>query len=415
MATKYSRLFPAVTQFQVKDGQLNVAGRIYVHLEATDDLAPLYDENGTQLTQPVILDNNGRAAGLFVDAAKVYWLDVQDRYGMSLFTIRKMTPCGGSGGSMSGQVEIVSSDGTIAIDKFEDAGVITYDLSVAEDSASELDWIRCDGSNKIQGQNIYRPIYASGTMSLGEQGILLGADRYYHVTAHVRATKTAIDPFYDNFTVNIKTRSGSTETGISRTEHLLDFSLGLTQDFEVSTDVFTSENCELLFEIVSVPNHVTYSFVDVEVHRVYSGIPQGGGGTDQVQSDWTEENSAEPSYILHKPEVKTVVEGENIDITEGENTFTISADLSTVQSQIDTLSGQISTLQSALNTLSTAVNGLQTTVGTLQSQMTYWAGQVNELSGRVSTNTSNLSSLDTRYGAHGNNYDSESHRISHVL
>ena len=102
MAVKYLRLFDPTQQFQLKGGQLNVAGRLFVHLEATDDLAALYDENGVQLTQPVILDNNGRAAGLFVDAAKVYWLDVQDQYGMSQFTVRKMTPCGGGSGSVIG-------------------------------------------------------------------------------------------------------------------------------------------------------------------------------------------------------------------------------------------------------------------------------------------------------------------------
>ena len=97
MVVPYLRLFDPVNQFQVKGGQLNVAGRLYVHLEATDDLAALYDENGVQLSQPLILDNNGRARGVFVDPAKTYWLDVQDRYGMSLFTIRKMRPTGPSG------------------------------------------------------------------------------------------------------------------------------------------------------------------------------------------------------------------------------------------------------------------------------------------------------------------------------
>lgn len=97
MVVPYLRLFDPVNQFQVKGGQLNVAGRLYVHLEATDDLAAIYDENGVQLSQPLILDNNGRARGVFVDPAKTYWLDVQDRYGMSLFTIRKMRPNGPSG------------------------------------------------------------------------------------------------------------------------------------------------------------------------------------------------------------------------------------------------------------------------------------------------------------------------------
>ena len=141
MAVKYARLFDAVTQFQLKGGQLNVAGRLFVHFSDTDDLADVYDENGTQLNQPVILDNNGRAAGLFVDSAKVYWLDVQDQFGMSQFTIRKMTPCGGGGGSQLGNTyDVVSSDGSVAVDKFTEGNNTTFDLTLPDEIARK-EWV----------------------------------------------------------------------------------------------------------------------------------------------------------------------------------------------------------------------------------------------------------------------------------
>ena len=149
MAIKYARLWDPVNQFQIKSGQLNVAGRVFVRLEATDDLAPLYDENHTLMPQPVVLDNNGRSRGVFVDDAKTYWIDVQDRYGMSLFTVRKMTPGGGGGGSSASSFEVVSSDGTINVQKYVDGGVVTFDVSVADDSAESLDWLRCDGSDIV--------------------------------------------------------------------------------------------------------------------------------------------------------------------------------------------------------------------------------------------------------------------------
>lgn len=97
MIVTYKRLWDPVNQFQTKNGAINVAGRVFVRLESTDDLAKVYDENGSLMAQPIILDNNGRARGVFVDPAKTYWIDVQDRYGMSLFTIRKMCPTGPSG------------------------------------------------------------------------------------------------------------------------------------------------------------------------------------------------------------------------------------------------------------------------------------------------------------------------------
>ena len=132
MAVTYLRLFCPTTQFQLKNGAINVAGLLKVKLEGTDDYAPVFDEDGTQLAQPVILDNNGRSKGLFVDASKVYWLEVDDRDGYELFTIRKMTPCGGGGGSsLGGNFEVVSSDGTVSVERYDDGGITYFDLSTS--------------------------------------------------------------------------------------------------------------------------------------------------------------------------------------------------------------------------------------------------------------------------------------------
>lgn len=129
MAT-YLRLFPATTQFELTNGQLNVAGRLYVYFEGTDDLADVYDEDGTRLPNPVILDNDGRAAGLFVDSSKVYWLKVCNQFDAQVFTVRKMVPSGGGAGSALGKsYEVISSDGTVDVQTYSDAGVITFDLS----------------------------------------------------------------------------------------------------------------------------------------------------------------------------------------------------------------------------------------------------------------------------------------------
>lgn len=132
MAVTYSRLFDSVNQFMLKNGAINVAGLLKVKLEGTDDWAPVFDENGTQLQQPVILDNNGRSKGLFVDASKVYWLEVDDRDGYELFTIRKMTPCGGGAGSSLGATyDVQSTDGTVNVTRYDNGGTVTFDLSIA--------------------------------------------------------------------------------------------------------------------------------------------------------------------------------------------------------------------------------------------------------------------------------------------
>ena len=358
MAVKYLRLFDPTQQFQLKGGQLNVAGRLYVHFEATDDLADLYDENGTQLTQPVILDNNGRAAGLFVDSSKVYWLDVQDQFGMSQFTIRKMTPCGGGGGATLGTTyELVSSDGSIAIDKTTEGNVTTYDLTRPDDSTELLEWIRCDGATK--NSDTYTPIYTDGTMEVGVKGIKVYADRYYHVTAHLRASKSSVQPYYDKVDILFRlVDDNDVETNVIRQSVIVDSSVGLVQDFEVSTDVKVEEDAELILDILNTTvQGITWEVLNLEAHRVFSGAPAIPGGVankpwvednfqptltagdnititnniisataaPQEQSDWTETDTSDVSYIKHKPSTKPVVAGENITITEETDSFIISA------------------------------------------------------------------------------------------
>ena len=301
------RLFPATTQFQLKGGQLNVGGRIYVHYEDTDDLADLYDEDGTLLSQPVILDNNGRAAGLFVDATKLYWIDVQDYDGMSLFTVRHMTPCGGGGGSLLPKTyEITSSDGSVAVMKSTEGNTVTYDVSLADDCNEMVEWIRCDGGNQLIDSNIYKPFYTKGTMRVGARGITLYRDRYYHVTAHVCANKSrSAAPYYDDIDVKfiLDFGDGAQSTVVTQSR-IVDYSILRAQDFEISADVHPTSSAELLIDISGAETENTFNLADVEVHRVYSGVPYiPGEWLTQIQSDWTENDISKTSYIQHKPDL----------------------------------------------------------------------------------------------------------------
>ena len=134
MAIKYARLFDPVNQFVRKDGIPNAGGTLNVFYEGTDDRAELRDEDGTVLSNPLSLDADGRALGTFVDAARVYRLEVRDAYGAEQFTVRKMVPCGGGTGSTLGkEYNVVSGDGTVKVTSYVDAGVITFDLSTSYD------------------------------------------------------------------------------------------------------------------------------------------------------------------------------------------------------------------------------------------------------------------------------------------
>lgn len=109
------RLFDPVVQFQNKGGALNTAGRLEVYLEGTDDLAQVYvDEEGlVPLQQPVILDNNGRSQGLYVESNVKYRIDVRTRTGDLLFTVRNMRP--GAAFHGVGPIEVDNETGEIWI------------------------------------------------------------------------------------------------------------------------------------------------------------------------------------------------------------------------------------------------------------------------------------------------------------
>lgn len=63
-----------------------------------------------------------------------------------------------------------------------------------------------------------------------------------------------------------------------------------------------------------------------------------GGGIQQVQSDWTEDNSSEVSYIQHKPTTKPIQAGTGISVTEFADNITISSTV-TEQQQSDWTEG----------------------------------------------------------------------------
>lgn len=79
-------------------------------------------------------------------------------------------------------------------------------------------------------------------------------------------------------------------------------------------------------------HHTDNNYTDADVAKL-SGIE--AGAQVNVQSDWTEANTSAESFILHKPEMKELVAGSNITITEpaGSNTVTIAASVPTVPVQ----------------------------------------------------------------------------------
>lgn len=266
----YLRLFDPTTQFQLKNGALNVSGRLFVYLSETDDLAPIFDENGTQLQQPAILDNNGRARGLFVDADKVYWMDVQDMYGGSLFTIRHMTPMGGGGGgSVLGNTEIISTDGSISIEKYTEAGETTYDIGIAPQSDEFLEWCNCSEDNISNGT--WYPAVLEGTMeSQVGYGLHVNKGQLYHITTNIKVDPTGAGINYDTLSANLMFNDGE-DHNVVRRNYDVDSSVNDPTLCEFSYD-FVPENDGYIYLDIEGVGYFEHVSVSMQVHRVYSGV-----------------------------------------------------------------------------------------------------------------------------------------------
>lgn len=265
MAVTYLRLFPAVNQFELRNGQLNTAGRLKVFFEGTDDLADLYDENGSQLQQPVVLDDNGRARGLFVDAKKVYRLEVYDCYGELLYTVRKMVPSGGGAGSALGnQYDVVSTDGSITVDKYDDGGVTKFDLGIGPNDSDEfLEWIKC--SEEDCGST-WIPAYQSGTMETDVNGIKVHKGQLYHFTNTFYVDPDGTGITYDTFKVNMYCN----DEIVDSRNFDIDTSVNDAVQCEFSTDVIPADDGHVYFKL-TIPATCEVTG-EVQAHRIYSGI-----------------------------------------------------------------------------------------------------------------------------------------------
>ena len=336
------RLFPAVQQFQVKNGALNTDGRLYVYLNGTDDLAECFDADGSRIAQPVILDNNGRAPGLFVDSSKVYRLVVQDRYGNLLFTVRDMVPAGGGAGSSLGKTyDVVSNDGSIVVDEFTEGGTTTFDLSLGIDTDDLKPSCLKASSNPLtaDGQFVFAETAHEGTLlSVDNGGKVRMEPAWYHFTATVELA-------YDGTPVN-EGRRVTLWSPLSSSVTDFDTSYAHRESIELSGDIHVdAANTEFPLGVTGLGNGIRASLVGFDIHAVtghggnneyragegitidsstrtisadfdsvqeklvagdnisITGNVISAGNISQEQADWTEDDTSSPAYIKHKPDL----------------------------------------------------------------------------------------------------------------
>lgn len=302
MATTYLRLFDPTQQFQLKSGAINTAGLLRVYLNGTDDLADIYDENGTQLAQPAVLDNNGRALGLFVDSKKTYRLEVYDQFGSLLFTVRNMTPCGGGGGSSLGsQYDLVSTDGSVSIDKSVDGGRTTFDLSADKGSPEVI--VTASAERTTDGAfRFSAPTSHSGTKLTVDDGTVISDRQFIHFEATVRLVWSS----QQNAEADIQFRCMDTVETVR-----FDLSFPHTEFLDVSADYeVTTDGTAIPVTVSGLPTGLSATVENFSVHAIARRYGEGGeyraGNGIIIQ---TGEISIDPTVVQEKLEA-----GANISI-----------------------------------------------------------------------------------------------------
>lgn len=278
MALAY--LLDPFIQHQNLAGVNNVNGYFEVFYDQTDDHATVYtDFNGTLAPEHIVIDNSGRCV-MVADSSRVYRVEMREPNGAlvySQYPVWTQNSGGGSGSATS----IVSSDGSIDVDKTQIGSTSQYDLSVAEDSAEYLEWARCS-TTRNPTSNVFYPIGdENSTIFSDNTGLVLSANGLYHVSLKVVATKSAVVPFYDKIALNVKTDDGTETTTQLSYGAVVDGSMGLEQEYEVSGDIRTGDaettRIFVTVEDTSVSG-LTYSLASFDIHRVYSGVPRIPGG-----------------------------------------------------------------------------------------------------------------------------------------
>lgn len=270
MALAY--LIDPQNQYMTKSGTINVGGVLRVYDAATDDAAVTYcDFGGTENEESIVLDNNGRAV-VIADSDKAYRVEVYDRYGTLMWTTTPIWCLAGGGGVTLKVTEIVSSDGSIAVDKTTVGSTITFDLTIAQDNASELlEWVKC-GLDNVSDGYVY-PNYAEGTMeTFLNKGLQVFGNRYYHVTSHFKVTPTGNGINYDTVSVALMfSVEGGSPVELCRRDFDVDNSLNDTLTYEFAFD-FINEVDGYLYWSVTGASMVSQLDCTMQAHRVYSGI-----------------------------------------------------------------------------------------------------------------------------------------------
>lgn len=269
MAT-YAYLLDPNKQYMTKSGSINVAGSLRVYDAATDDAVITYkDFNGTENEESIILDNNGRAV-VIADSARAYRLEVYDRYGSLQWTVSPLWCLAAGGGVAIHDTEVISTDGSIDVDKVTVGSTTTFNIGISPNDSDEfLEWVKC--SNTAISNGTLYPTYEDGSMeTYAGQGLHVGKDKFYHITCTIKVDPTGAGINYETLSANLKFNDG-TDIDLVRRNYDIDNSVHDPVLCEFSYD-FKAPSDGYLYLYIEGVNTFEQVDCELQVHRIYSGI-----------------------------------------------------------------------------------------------------------------------------------------------
>lgn len=281
------RLFDPTKQFQVRSGALNVNGRLRVYYNNTDDLAMVRDDNGSAVSQPVILDANGRAPGLFVDDTRMYRLAVYDPSDHLLFTIPDMAPMGAAGGSVT---NITSIDESITVVQNGD----NVDLSVNTQDPSVL--IARSAALSADGSFNFNEISHSGNnVTVDTNSKVLMNKGWYHFDIAVQLDWASSTNKVEKVTLRAATATTSVD---------FDESYPHVECMQLSGEVrITANNTTFPVSISGLPSGMTATVTNAGFHAILGMVGNGSGGAASLTGKvhrllrwWTNASEADADH-----------------------------------------------------------------------------------------------------------------------
>lgn len=290
------------------------------------------DFNGTLHPFQIPLDSLGSNIVL-ASPAHAYDVYVYNKYGSLIMSRYNVLPQVQGTAVVSGEINITSNDNTVTVTQVGDNN---FDLSVAETVSSITDMVT-DVVSAVSSNLMNEIIETAQDVS----GLIPDVSNFTTHTDVNEAIVTAIDLVTSIIPVE-QVQSDWEQDNPAEPDYIKN---------KPNLEDFVTEN-ELVTAITAVSGMIpstdefathteVYNSTVTAINLVTSIIPEA-----QVQSNWTETDTSDPSYIQNKPEEYTVIAGQNIGIFVDGDYFTIAAsgtDLTNyaTHSEVNNVSGQI--------------------------------------------------------------------------